>query len=381
MQFPNEVQACLIYDDRIGGLEDTVRTFMRVEEARSGAKFNVPEFNPGKFYRLFGGDELMVTFEYLDNPPNMEVFAQPLASPVTGMLCPEIRQRLTRSKSHILINVSHGVLGGVANDPGIATMLQQLGVQEGQSLPQFRRRLELLALISRIVSDHAAPLVVHWTQSNQLIPGEMFETYATGDAPGPLHVHPYIFGGGRGADGKTEAGILTFGARHFIGREVTIEPNVLPWAANFETILAFLRVATAPNGYIIPDNDTFGPEDGSLSYRVLHRENEGGEVPLYELEPLMYREFGFQSSDYVPRERVFDDRMPPADLMPPDQETKQELANEWREKRAMAEGIGARFEVRARGGDGAPPPSGPAAPQGGPGFGRRVVFGRKQASG
>ena len=62
--------------------------------------------------------------------------------------------------------------------------------------------------------------------------------------------------------------------------------------------------------------------------------------------------------------------------MPPDQEERQELANEWREKRALAEGIGGRFEVRARHGDGGTP-----APPGGSHpvlpFGRRGTFGRK----
>ncbi len=64
--------------------------------------------------------------------------------------------------------------------------------------------------------------------------------------------------------------------------------------------------ATIDNGYVIPDGDTFGPEDHSLSYRVLHRDAEAGDVPLYELVPLLYREYGFVSPDYVPRDRVID---------------------------------------------------------------------------
>ena len=164
--------------------------------------------------------------------------------------------------------------------------------------------------------------------------------------------------------------------RHFIGAEVLIEPSELPWAANFETILTFVRVATADKGYVIPDGDTFGPEDHSLSYRVLHHEAEEGDVPLYELVPLMHREFGFVADDYVPRERVFDDRMPPPDLMPADDDEKMQLANEWREKRALAEGTGGRFEVRSRD-TGTAPPS-PRSPNR-PGLGPRPVFGRKQA--
>ncbi|HEX2764724.1 MAG TPA: hypothetical protein VHM92_12890 [Allosphingosinicella sp.] len=373
MLFPNDIQAALLFDRPVNAIEGIVRDFMRVEEARTGATFNVPEGKPGIFYRLFGGDELSVTLEYVDRPANIELFQKTLASAVTGIVCPDIRERVVKSRSHILLNVSHGVLG---SSEQVDRLMELIGrPKEGHSLPQFARRLDVCALIGRIACDHAPVQAVHWTQSNQLIPGEKFEDIAALKAPGPLHVHPYLFGSASGPDGKARVGIRSFGARHFIGRELLIEPSELPWAANYETMLAFLRVATIDKGYVIPDGDTFGPEDRSLSYRVIHREAEADDVPLFELQPLMYREFGFVAPDYVPPERVFDDRMPPADLMPPDQEAKMALANEWREKRALAEGIGGRFEVRARDGDGAPPP--PVRPL--PGFGNRPVFGRKKA--
>ena len=142
-----------------------------------------------------------------------------------------------------------------------------------------------------------------------------------------------------------------------------------------------MKIATTNNGYVIPDGDTFGPEDRSLSYRVIHREAEDGDVPLYELVPLMFREFDFQADDYVSQDKVINDRAPPAKLMPADAEAKMELANEWREKRKLAEGLGGTFEVRARHAEpgGSPPAAGPSG-AGGPGeFGKRPVFGRKQA--
>lgn len=383
MQFPNGIQAALLFPGTMRDLESVVRSVLRIFEAR-GTKFNVPEANPHKFYRLFGGDELMITLEYLEQPANLAVFEQPLASPVTKIVTPDISQRLATHRSHVLINVSHGVLGGLDADTKFASLFEQIGMRrEGASLPQFLRRLDTCALLARIVSDHATPSAVHWTQSNQLMSGEAFEALAQLPAPSPLHVHPLLFAGGTSADGKPMASIETFGARHFIGREIEIEPSVLPWAANYDTILAFLRVATLKNGYVIPDRDTFGPEDGSLSYRVIHRPEEPDKVPVYELEPLLHREFGFESEGYIPRERAFDDRMPPPDLMPADDGAKMELANEWREKRALAEGIGGRFEVRSRDGrgpDASPPP--PPSPLPGPGrFGLRSTFGRKVVGG
>jgi hypothetical protein len=379
MQFPNRIQAALLFDRRIDGLEAIVRAFMLVEEARSGARFNVPEARPGAFYCLFGGDDLMITLEYIDRPADAEVFRQTLSSAITGILCPDMRQRVTTNRSHILINVSHGVLGDA---PEVRRLLQQIDYPlEGHSLAQFTRRLEICALISRIACDHAPAQAVHWTQSNQLFPGEKFDDGAELAAPSPLHVHPFLFGGTKDAGGATKVGIRTFGARHFIGREVIIEPSVLPWAANFETILTFIRVAMVPGGYVIPDGDCFGPEDRSLSYRVLHRPAADDEVPLCELVPLLHRKFDFVSDEYVPPERVFDDRAPPSDLMPESQDEKMVLANEWREKRALAEGIGGRFEVRARGQQPGSPTNPPAGslPTGGPGLGARPIFGRKQA--
>ena len=181
-------------------------------------------------------------------------------------------------------------------------------------------------------------------------------------APGPLHVHPYLFGGAKDGDGRTRLGIRTFGARHFIGRELLIEPSVLPWAANYETMLAFLRVATAEKGYLIPDGDSFGPEDRSLSYRVLHREAEAGDVPLIELQPLLHQEYGFVAEDYVPPERVFDDRMPPADLMPEDQEAKMSSpTNGARNGRWPRGSAAASRSARAIPAGAAPRPPGPAA--------------------
>lgn len=368
MQYPNDIQSALLFDRQVDNLEAMVRSFMRIEEGRTGARFNVPETKPGIFYRLFGGGEMMITLEYVDRPADAAVFAQTLASTITGIMCPDIRERLMKNRSHILVNVSHGVMGNaLSGSPDIMKFLEQINYRkEGHSLPEFTRRLDVCALISRIVGDHVPPQAVHWCQSNQLFPGETFEAVAAIDAPGPLQIHPYLFGNANGPDGKARVGIRTFGARHFIGRELLIEPSELPWAANFEVILSFLRIATAENGYIIPDGDTFGPEDRSVSYRAIHREAEPDDVPLCELVPLMHREYGFVAADYVPEDRVINDRSPPLELMPEDDEEKFELVNEWREKRAMAQGIGGRFEVRARDpGDGSPPPARPAGPHAG----------------
>ena len=369
MLYPNRLQAALLFDRPVRELEAIMRDFARIEGMKSGASFNVSEANPGRFYRLFNGaEELVLTFEYIDGPANLDAFRGALSSAFVGLATPDIRTRIANTQSHILLEVSHGVMAGVEDDPKIAAMFAQLGMPKaGATQAQFERRLAVLALMTRVASDHAMPKVVHWTQSDLLISGDHCDSFAAMEPPSPLHIHPYLYGP-PGEAGLV--GIRTFGARHWLGREVLIKPGVLPWAANYDTILAFLRVASMPGGYVIPDGDTFGPEDRSLAYRVIHHdvgsdigylEPEPADVPIYELVPLKHLAHNFVAAEHVPDANAFNDRAFPAAIMPADQDDKAALANEWAAKRKLAEGIGGRFEVRAVGAEGeAPPPPSPA---------------------
>lgn len=404
MLYPNRLQAALLFDRPMSDLETIVRDFARIEGMKSGAAFNIPEANPGRFYRLFNGaEELMLTFEYVDGPANVDAFRGALSSSFTGLATPDIRARIARTQSHILVEASHGVMAGVEDDPKIAAMFAAIGrPKSGATQAQFERRLTVLALMTRVAAEQAVPLAVHWTQSDLLIGGEQCDAFAAIEPPSPLHIHPFLYGPQAAPGDRSLVGIRTFGARHWLGREILIKPNVLPWAANYETILAFLRVATMANGYVIPDGDTFGPEDRSQSFRVLHHDvgadigyvtPEPADMPMYELVPLKYVEHGFVAPDHVPEANVFEDRAFPATIMPDDQDDKAALANEWSEKRKLAEDVGGRFEVRAKGeaGEVTPPPAPPPAPVIAPtpsqpglpslsGRGLRAkVFGRKEA--
>jgi hypothetical protein len=367
MQYPNRLQACLLFDRPFDALEAAVRDFARIEEMKTGATFNVPETNPDRFYRLFNGrEELMLTFECVDGPANAEAFRGALSSTVTGIVTPDIRERIARTRSHVLVEVSHGVLGGVENNAKIAAMFENIGMPKaGATQAQFHRRLEVLALMSRVLSDHAMPSAVHWTQSDQLISGEAFDPYAAMEPPGPLHLHPYLFGPRPVSGEPARVGIRTFGARHWLGRELLVQPHVVPWAASYEVMFALLRMATVENGYVIPDGDTFGPEDRSWSYRVVHHdvgadigyaESEPADIPFYELVPLKHTDFGFVDPAHVPEENRIDDKTFSGVSLAKDQDGKAALANEWAQKRRMAEAIGGKFEVRAESG---PPPAPP----------------------
>lgn len=372
MLYPNRLQAALLFGGRVNCLDAAMRDFTRIEGMRTGATFHVSESDPGRFYRLFDAtEELMLTFERIDRPADGQAFRAALASPYTGIVTPDICDRLARTDSHILLEVSHGVLAGVEDDPKLAGLFSAIGrPRSGATQPEFERRLRVLTLMTRIVIEHAMPLAVHWTQSDTLLNGDLFDQIAAGDeVPGPLHIHPVLFSPRPAPGDEALLGIRTFGARHWLDREVIIQPSVLPWAANLETVFAFLRVATMPGGYIIPDGDTFGPEDRSLSYRVLHHDagavigdSAPAEVPVYELVPLKHVAHSFVAPEHVPETNVFDDRAFPPAIMPVDQDAKMTLANEWGEKRKLAEGIGGRFEVRAAGDRDAAPPPPPVTP-------------------
>ena len=82
-------------------------------------------------------------------------------------------------------------------------------------------------------------------------------------------------------------------------------------------------------------------------------------MPLYELVPMKHVAHGFQSPDHVPETNVIEPLTFPPALMPEDQSEKMALANEWAEKRKLAEGIGGRFELRHADAPPAPPPPPP----------------------
>lgn len=350
MQYLNQIQSVLLLDGRTAALEQVAGLFLKAEDQRARLKYTVPEAKKGVFYRLYCAEtNFMVTLEYIDKPASAAVFAQAMGSLFTLMACGDMKQRLARHRSHILINVSHGLFGAAAQDAAIAAAFQRIGFNEGQSLASYMDRLRTLVFLTR-VADHVAPAsVVHWTPCNNLLSKDAFLKLADAGIPGPLHIHPVIFGLEKRPGGEAAAGIRSFGARHFIGMELLVEPTILPWAANLEIMLAFLRVATADRGYIIPDGDTFAPEDGSWSYRALYRPASPGDVPIIELKPLIHRQHNFQADSYVKPPRIIDDQNPPPELMPDDPVLRDEITEEWRQKRAMAEAVGNRFQVR--GGD------------------------------
>jgi len=72
------------------------------------------------------------------------------------------------------------------------------------------------------------------------------------------------------------------------------------------------------------------------------------QIPCYELEPLLNKQHGLQSPDYVTRDRIVNIDAPQPEYVQLKGRAGREAVAEWRAKRQMAERAGGSFEVKAK---------------------------------
>ena len=308
-----------------------------------------------------------------------------------GMREPTYGLTLRFSRKHGYTTVDHesrslvpGGMKAVAAeiDPEAAGFLSQIGMpRPGATQREFSMRVDILGEVCRHLLKVQPASVVHWTQSNMLIAGEKFLAFLDQKHPSMLTVHPKLFGAQPipGFD-ELPAGILTLGAADYIGREIYVAPAPVPWVDLYDTVLAFTRVALMPNGYIIPDDETFGPESGEFSYLVRHLKAEehpmGMREPTYGLTLRFSRKHGYTTVDHESRSLVPGGMKAVAAEIDPDKTRQRELVSDWEAKERSAKALGGSLELYRRGDDG-----GSAASSPGGRFGaiarRNVVFGRK----
>ncbi|MEL6211519.1 MAG: hypothetical protein AAFR44_15330, partial [Pseudomonadota bacterium] len=335
----------MLFEGQFDALDALVRDFTRITELKSGLIFasagsaagtgSVSSTRGEDTVRLASAsDHMTVSFSHIAAPPPIEPFEGALASAITGILNPKMRERLASARTHLLLEVQQE-----SGDPDAPTR---------PAAEAFAERLETLALMARIATDHAEPSCIHWAQSDQLLDPQTFESFVTAGLPGPLHIHPHLFGEQAASGQSAMVGLRTFGAAHWLGCEVVMPPSALPWEAGFEGVLSFLHLATMEGGYIIPDGDTFGTEDGGESYRVIHREagvNEAGEVidPAYEIIALRHDGCTFVSPDYATSAQIVKSRAAigeaPAPALLQEQAARAGVTNAIADPRRKVEGI------------------------------------------
>jgi hypothetical protein len=347
-KFPHTVQICLLFDEvKPLDLNAFVSDFVKAE-ASAGNPYNVAERTP-LFSRLYdGANDVMLTIEVMPGRAQDAVFGRALSSNYNLLLAPDAKERIQRHKSHLLINLHHGVLPDMGEKMGF---MEQLGVLPGQTVQLFQKRLAIAERAAALINDRAPVSLVHQTMFNVLVPGPVFAAIvAPSVTPHMLQLHPYVYSTEKHTNGSWKYGLKTLGASYFIDREIHLAPSHIAWPESVENALVFIRLSLLENGYIIPDGDTFGPPDNSWSYRITHipagEKSDDFEGPLYRMDLVMHKATNFETTSYVKPVRTFDDRTIPADLKADIGRGLPKFEKKLRSRREMAEKAGGGFYAR-----------------------------------
>jgi hypothetical protein len=350
---PNALQVALLYDraDAID-LNALQAAFLKSEFNASRYQYNVIEADGRTHFRCFGGrdSDVMVFVEWVGRPAVRANFNTALTSVFNQIAVPDAAALIDRHRGLLLINVHHGAM---PQSSEIQTLLAQIGVgQAGQSLTQYRERLRVMGLLAAMATDISKPTLSHWTHTDVLVKPQAIANLMCDTSPNPLHVHPLPYRGPGTTQDQGIAGIVTFGAAAFIGREIRVRPTEVPWGEAYQHALGFIALAVDKNGYVIPDGDTFGDASHSFSYRVHYTAepflNAGKQIPCYELEPLFNKQHRFQSPTFVTRDKIVNIDAPQPEYVQLKGRAGQEVVAEWKAKRQMAERAGGSFEVKAK---------------------------------
>ena len=350
---PNLLQIALLYDSANAiDIRALQAAFLKSELNVPGYKYNVVEADGRTNFRCFGGQasNVMVFVEWLDRPAVRANFNTALSSVFNQITVPDAATLIGRHRGVLLINVHHGAM---SQSREVQTLLAQMGVgQTGQSLPQYQERLRVMGLLAAMATEISKPTLSHWTHTDALAKPQAIKNFMCDASPNPLHVHPLPFRGPGTTQDQGIAGLVTFGAAAFIGREIRVRPTQVPWSEAYQHALGFITLAIRKNGYIIPDGDTFSDDRESFCYRVHHTAeplaNAGAQIPCYELEPLLNNQHGFRSPDYVAPDRTVDLDKPQPEYVQLKGRAGREVVAEWKAKRQMAERVGGTFVVKAK---------------------------------
>lgn len=363
--YANRLQAAILYDGRSNICPGLHLNTFRMAMLNNDIPLKIVQ-ESRDFVLMMGPKDLQITVTYHDNPADHAVFQQVLGSPVTELLFPGAAECVSRHQSHVLVEVQHGVLGGVTDNPEIKSFFETIGMpRPGNSLEDFNSRVDILAQICASLQKEVAASAIHWTQSNTLVSPDKMDMLLDQSNPRFVTVHPYLYGAERipGFD-ETPAGIHTIGAADYIGRELHVTPAPLPWFELYDNALALVRLALMRDGYVVPDGDTFGPETGEFSFLVSHldgveRKSASGK-PVYELSLLYHKKYNYTSPDFKGRTLIkggIGEAMSMMDMQEP--EALAQVAS-WERRNEMAKAAGGGFEIyRKNGGDqNNEPPSG-----------------------
>jgi hypothetical protein len=349
--YSNALQVALLYDSADAIDVNALQVAFLQSELTSGTKYNVVEADGRTYFRCFGGrgSDVMILVEWVGRPTARANFDAALGSVFNGITVPDATTLIDRHRGLLLINVDR-----VMPPSGeVQTLMAQMGMsQAAPSLPQHQERLRVMGLLAAMATDISNPTLSHWTHTDVLARPQAIKDLMCDASPHPLHVHPFPFRGPGTTQDQGIAGVVTFGAAAFIGREIRVRPTAVPWVEAYQHALTFIAMAMHENGYLIPDGDTIGDPSHSYCYRVHHTAeplgNGGAQIPCYELEPLLNKQHGLQSPDYVTRDRIVNIDAPQPEYVLLKGRALRETVAEWKAMRRLAERTGGSFEVKAK---------------------------------
>jgi hypothetical protein len=351
--FPSAMQVALLYDsaDAID-VDALLAAFLKSELNTSGYRYNVVEADGRTYFRCFGGRDsrVIILVEWVNRPTARANFDGALSSGFNQISVPDAAALIDRHRGLLLINVDRGDMPPAGE---AQSLMAQMGMsQAAPSLPRYQERLRVMGLLAAMATDISKPTLSHWTHTDVLARPQQIRDLMCDASPHPLHVHPLPFRGPGTTQDQGIAGVVTFGAAAFIGREVRVRPTQVPWTEAYQHALVFIGLAMRENGYLIPDGDTFCDDSHSYSYRVHHAAeplcNADAQIPCYELEPLLHKPLGFQSPDYVTRDRIVNIDAPQPEYVQLKGRALGEAVAEWKARRLLAERAGLSFEVTAK---------------------------------
>ena len=241
---PNLLQIALLYDSANAiDIRALQAAFLKSELNVPGYKYNVVEADGRTNFRCFGGQasNVMVFVEWLDRPAVRANLNTALSSVFNQITVPDAATLIGRHRGVLLINVHHGAM---SQSREVQTLLAQMGVgQAGQSLPQYQERLRVMGLLAAMATEISKPTLSHWTHTDALAKPQAIKNFMCDASPNPLHVHPLPFRGPGTTQDQGIAGLVTFGAAAFIGREIRVRPTQVPWSEAYQHALGFITLA------------------------------------------------------------------------------------------------------------------------------------------
>lgn len=245
---PDKVQVALLYQTcKPADPGEFIKQINKVIEF-TGVRFEDTLYGHGRNF-FFTGGGLYIQVEQSDNALSAGGFQQTLSSPFTRISYPEADQAVRTHASHILLSIGKGI--PMPSITGISLPQATLSEKE------FSIVLTLAQVATNFFFHRAEPMAVHWGQSNILMSGKAYGSLAQQPDPMPLYIHPSLFSSRAVIKGKQVIGFRTFGAAHFLGREIVFNEAPVPLDWMLSRVYNFIATMRE-RGELPPAGDSFG---------------------------------------------------------------------------------------------------------------------------